>query len=107
MRAIRNTDQGILVADADEPEGPGIRLAIASIGICGTDINFAASGVQGYTYGHEFAGTTVDGQSYAIEPTVYCGECDRGTGGAMISVTSVTSNVFLASPTSPATGCDR
>ncbi|MFD9890669.1 zinc-binding dehydrogenase [Amycolatopsis sp. NPDC059027] len=77
MRAVRNSDQGILVAEADEPEGPGVRLAIGSVGICGTDVAFAASGVQGFTYGHEFAGTTADGRSYAVEPTVYCGECDQ------------------------------
>ncbi|WP_026360923.1 zinc-dependent alcohol dehydrogenase [Amycolatopsis nigrescens] len=77
MRAIRNTAQGILVTEADEPAGPGVRLAIASMGVCGTDVNFATSGVQGYIYGHEFAGTTVDGRSYAVEPTVYCGECDQ------------------------------
>ena len=77
MRAVRNTDQGILVAEADEPEGPGVRLTIASTGICGTDVNFAAGGVQGYTYGHEFAGTAADGRCYAVEPTVYCGDCDQ------------------------------
>ncbi len=77
MRAVRNTDQGILVAEADEPEAPGVRLTVASAGICGTDVNFAAGGVQGYTYGHEFAGTAADGRCYAVEPTVYCGECDQ------------------------------
>ncbi|WHT19463.1 alcohol dehydrogenase catalytic domain-containing protein [Crossiella sp. CA-258035] len=81
MRAVRNTDQGIVVAETEEPAGPGIRLAVASIGICGTDVNFALGGVQGYTYGHEFAGTTADGQSYAVEPTVYCGECDQCRAG--------------------------
>ncbi|KZB81997.1 zinc-dependent alcohol dehydrogenase [Amycolatopsis regifaucium] len=77
MRAVRNSDQGILVAEVDEPEGSGVRLVIASIGICGTDVAFAANGVQGYTYGHEFAGTAADGRSYAVEPTVYCGECGQ------------------------------
>ncbi|WP_344856140.1 alcohol dehydrogenase catalytic domain-containing protein [Amycolatopsis ultiminotia] len=81
VRAVRNSDQGILVAEVDEPEGPGVRLAVASAGLCGTDVNFAAGGVQGYTYGHEFAGTTTDGRSYAVEPTVYCGECDQCRAG--------------------------
>ncbi|MFE1855854.1 zinc-binding dehydrogenase [Streptomyces sp. NPDC059489] len=81
MRAVRNTEQGILVAEADEPEASGVRLTVASAGICGTDVNFAAAGVQGYTYGHEFAGTTADGQCYAVEPTVYCGECDQCRAG--------------------------
>ncbi|GAA4553968.1 zinc-dependent alcohol dehydrogenase [Amycolatopsis samaneae] len=77
MRAIRNTDSGILVTEVEEPEAPGVRLTIASAGICGTDVNFALGGVQGYTYGHEFAGTAADGTVYAVEPTVYCGECDQ------------------------------
>lgn len=81
MRAVRNTEQGIRVAETDEPEGPGVHLAIASAGICGTDVNLAAGGVRGYTYGHEFAGTTADGKCYAVEPTVYCGECDQCRAG--------------------------
>lgn len=81
MRAVRNTDQGIVVAEADDPNGPGVRLTIAAAGICGTDVNFAAGGVQGYTYGHEFAGTTADGRCYAVEPTVYCGQCDQCRAG--------------------------
>ncbi|MGA6158737.1 zinc-dependent alcohol dehydrogenase [Stenotrophomonas sp. NPDC087984] len=81
MRAVRNTDQGILVVEADEPKAPGVRLTVASAGICGTDVNFAAGGVQGYTYGHEFAGTAADGRCYAVEPTVYCGECDQCRAG--------------------------
>jgi threonine dehydrogenase-like Zn-dependent dehydrogenase len=81
VRAVRNTEQGIGVAEAGEPEGPGVHLVIASAGICGTDVNMAAGGVGGYTYGHEFAGTTADGQCYAVEPTVYCGECDQCRAG--------------------------
>ncbi|GAA2084094.1 zinc-dependent alcohol dehydrogenase family protein [Streptomyces albiaxialis] len=88
MRAVRNTDQGILVTEvgeAAEPEAPGgvpgTRLAVASAGICGTDVNFAAGGVQGYTYGHEFAGTAADGRSYAVEPTVHCGACAQCRAG--------------------------
>lgn len=81
MRAVRNTDQGIAVTEADEPEASGVRLSIASAGICGTDVNFAAGGVQGYIYGHEFAGTTAEGQAYAVEPTIYCGACDQCRAG--------------------------
>jgi len=77
MRAVRNTERGIRVVEADEPGGPGVHLLIASAGICGTDLTFATSGVRGYTYGHEFAGATADGRCYAVEPTAYCGECDQ------------------------------
>jgi 2-desacetyl-2-hydroxyethyl bacteriochlorophyllide A dehydrogenase len=81
MRAVRNTDQGILVTETDEPEAPGVRLTIASTGICGTDVHFAAGGVQGFIYGHEFAGTAADGRCYAVEPTVHCGACDPCRAG--------------------------
>ncbi|WP_020123975.1 zinc-binding dehydrogenase [Streptomyces canus] len=81
MRAVRNTDQGIAVTEADERGGPGVRLSIASAGICGTDVNFAAGGVQGYIYGHEFAGTTAEGHAYVVEPTIYCGACDQCRAG--------------------------
>ncbi|SDY31316.1 Threonine dehydrogenase [Saccharopolyspora shandongensis] len=81
MRAVRNTDSGIRVAEVEELGAPGVRLTIASAGICGTDVSFATSGVLGYTYGHEFAGTASDGACYAVEPTVYCGECDQCRAG--------------------------
>ncbi|TDD55107.1 zinc-dependent alcohol dehydrogenase [Saccharopolyspora elongata] len=81
MRAVRNTDSGILVAEVEELGAPGVRLTIASAGICGTDVDFATNGVLGYTYGHEFAGTAADGTCYAVEPTVYYGECDQCRAG--------------------------
>ncbi|GAA1948797.1 zinc-dependent alcohol dehydrogenase [Amycolatopsis minnesotensis] len=81
MRAVRNTDSGISVTETEEPETAGVRLTVASAGVCGTDVGFAAGGVQGYTYGHEFAGTTADGECYAVEPTVYCGQCDQCRAG--------------------------
>lgn len=75
MRAVVNTEGGIRVVDADEPAGTGRRLSVAAAGICGTDVAFAAAGVTGFIYGHEFAGVDDNGAGYFVEPTLYCGEC--------------------------------
>jgi 2-desacetyl-2-hydroxyethyl bacteriochlorophyllide A dehydrogenase len=81
MRAVRNTDNGVAVVEVDEPTGPGVRLEVASSSICGTDVNFITMGVQGFTYGHEFAGVAADGRAYAVEPTLHCGRCDECRAG--------------------------
>ncbi|WP_433516564.1 zinc-dependent alcohol dehydrogenase [Nonomuraea sp. CA-143628] len=81
MLAVRNTESGIRAVTVDEPSGPGVRLRIASAGICGTDVSFAAMGLRGFTYGHEMAGTTPDGQVWAVEPSLYCGNCAECASG--------------------------
>jgi 2-desacetyl-2-hydroxyethyl bacteriochlorophyllide A dehydrogenase len=81
MRAVVNTDDGIRVVDSDEPNGAGVRLSVISAGICGTDVDFAAAGVKGFIYGHEFAGTGDDGIAYFVEPTIYGGKCDECRSG--------------------------
>jgi 2-desacetyl-2-hydroxyethyl bacteriochlorophyllide A dehydrogenase len=81
MRAVRNTDEGVAVVEVDEPTGPGVRLDVVSSSICGTDVNFIAMGMQGFTYGHEFAGVAADGKAYAVEPTLHCGTCEACVAG--------------------------
>lgn len=81
MRAVMNTDDGIRVADTDEPGGAGIRLSVVSAGICGTDVGFAAAGITGFIYGHEFAGVADDGTGYFVEPTIYGGKCAECRSG--------------------------
>jgi 2-desacetyl-2-hydroxyethyl bacteriochlorophyllide A dehydrogenase len=81
MLGVRNTESGVRAVTVDRPSGPGVRLRIASAGICGTDVSFAASGVRGFTYGHEMAGTTSDGRAWAVEPLLYCGSCAECAGG--------------------------
>jgi 2-desacetyl-2-hydroxyethyl bacteriochlorophyllide A dehydrogenase len=80
MRAVRNTDAGIAVVDVPEPSGEGAVLEVRSSSICGTDLGFVAMGLQGFTLGHEFAGV-VDGRAYAVEPTIFCGECEECRAG--------------------------
>jgi len=70
-----NTGDGIRVVDADEPDGAGVRLSVASAGICGTDVNLVAAGIGGFIYGHEFAGVSDDGTGYFVEPIIYSGKC--------------------------------
>jgi threonine dehydrogenase-like Zn-dependent dehydrogenase len=77
MHAVMNTDDGIRVIDADEPSGEGVRLSVASAGICGTDVGFVAAGITGFIYGHEFAGVDDNGTGYFVEPTIYGGKCEE------------------------------
>ncbi|MFI0416727.1 zinc-binding dehydrogenase [Spongiactinospora sp. 9N601] len=81
MRAVMNTEDGIRTVDVEEPDGDGVRLSVVSAGICGTDVNFAARGVTGYIYGHEFAGVATDGHPYFVEPTIYGGRCEECRAG--------------------------
>ena len=81
MRAVRNTEQGIRVVEVGPSRGQGLRLDVVSAGICGTAVGFAAGGVRGFTYGHEFAGVAADGRGYFVEPTLYCGQCDQCRAG--------------------------
>ena len=74
MRAVRIGDHGPEVMDVDEPTGEGVTMEVVASSICGTDISFAAMGMSGFTYGHEFAGL-VDGVPFAVEPTLFCGSC--------------------------------
>ena len=81
MRAVMNSSNGIRVVDADEPGEEGVRLSVASAGICGTDVSFVAAGITGFIYGHEFAGVDDNGTGYFVEPTIYGGECAECRSG--------------------------
>jgi 2-desacetyl-2-hydroxyethyl bacteriochlorophyllide A dehydrogenase len=81
MHAVMNTDEGIRVVDADEPSGAGVRLSVASAGICGTDVNLVAAGITGFIYGHEFAGVDDSGTGYFVEPVIYGGQCEECRSG--------------------------
>jgi 2-desacetyl-2-hydroxyethyl bacteriochlorophyllide A dehydrogenase len=84
VRAVMNTNDGIQVIDADEPGEAGlreVRLSVISAGICGTDVSFAAAGIAGFIYGHEFAGMDDDGTAYFVEPTIYGGKCEECQSG--------------------------
>lgn len=81
MRAVMNTDDGIRTVEVEEPGGAGVRLSVAAVGICGTDVMFVGAGVTGFIYGHEFAGVDGTGNRYFVEPTIRGGECAECRAG--------------------------
>jgi len=81
MRAVRKTPAGIEVVDVPAPEGPGVRVRVGAVGICGSDLSVVAAASWPYTLGHEIAGHLDDGTPVAVEPLVPCGTCDQCEGG--------------------------
>jgi len=85
MRAVRASgDGGVRVVDV-EPTVPAhatdpVRVRVRSCGICGSDLHLAAWNLP-VTLGHEFAGVLDDGTAVAVQPNVWCGECDRCLAG--------------------------
>jgi threonine dehydrogenase-like Zn-dependent dehydrogenase len=76
MKAVRFINGNVVVTQVDPPTGEGIRVTIASTGICGSDLHMLAGGYPvAVTVGHEMAGITEDGTAVAIEPTAPCGRC--------------------------------
>jgi len=77
MKAVKYVGGKVEVHDVPAPAGPGVRVRITSVGICGSDLamldsGFAISGIPG----HEMAGVLGDGTPVAIEPVVPCGVCE-------------------------------
>lgn len=77
MRAVRNTEDGIRVVDVGAGRTEGVRVSVASSGICGSDLHLLAYGPSPVTMGHEFCGRLDDGTPVAVLPRVTCGTCDR------------------------------
>ena len=76
IRAVRSTNAGIRVVEQDEPPGEGVEVVMATASICGSDLGFIAMGPLSFVLGHELAGW-VDGRPVAIEPRLWCGECEE------------------------------
>lgn len=83
MKAVRCHDSHACVVEVPRPQGEGVRVKIASAGICGSDLHFLQMGFpMPFTLGHEVAGITENGTPVAIEPTIYCGHCEQCVRGA-------------------------
>ncbi len=63
------------------PVGDGVRVKVASAGICGSDLHLLAWNLPA-TFGHEFAGTLPDGRAVAVEPIAPCRQCEACVSGA-------------------------
>jgi threonine dehydrogenase-like Zn-dependent dehydrogenase len=80
------TEQGIALQDVEPPPlQPGwIRLKVGACGICGSDLHGLRGGsvFVGRKPGHELAGTVMESTVslpdalYAVEPWLWCGECE-------------------------------
>jgi len=82
MRAVRCSERGVQVVELPAPEGEGVRVRVASAGICGSDLHMLDGGLAlGRTLGHEIAGVLPDGRNVAIEPVDPCGRCDPCSAG--------------------------
>ena len=85
MRAVRATgDGGVGVVQVDATV-PGhavdpVRVRVRACGICHSDLHLAGWNIP-VTLGHEFAGVLDDGTAVAVQPNVWCGECDRCLAG--------------------------
>jgi threonine dehydrogenase-like Zn-dependent dehydrogenase len=77
MKAVNYSDGKVIVVDVPPPTGPGVRVKITSVGICGSDLAMLDSGfdIAGIP-GHEMAGVLADGTPVAIEPVIPCGTCE-------------------------------
>jgi L-iditol 2-dehydrogenase len=58
-------------------------VRVTSVGICGSDLHWLSEGAIGdarltkpLVLGHEFAGTTEEGERVAVDPAVPCGRCE-------------------------------
>ncbi len=84
MKAVRccAESKSIELVDVEPPSGDGVRIAVRSAGICGSDLHMVAAGfaIPG-TLGHEVAGVLSDGRAVAVEPLSPCGHCTRCVEG--------------------------
>ncbi len=82
MKAVRCRHGKAHVTEVPRPTGDGVRVKVASAGICGSDLHLLAAGIPlPATLGHEIAGITANGIPVAIEPIVACGACAPCLGG--------------------------
>jgi threonine dehydrogenase-like Zn-dependent dehydrogenase len=75
VRAVRCVEKTASVVDVAAPTGPGVRVRVASSGICGSDLHLVSLFGMPVTLGHEFAGHLDDGTAVAVEPIDPCRRC--------------------------------
>jgi threonine dehydrogenase-like Zn-dependent dehydrogenase len=78
---VCNTERGIEVVEVPEPAGDGVRVAIRSAGICGSDLHLIDFGPMPFPLGHELGGVLDDGRVVAIDPNDPCETCDQCRDG--------------------------
>jgi threonine dehydrogenase-like Zn-dependent dehydrogenase len=81
MKAVRCVDNRAQVVNLPAPSGDGVRVKVASAGICGSDLHLIAMWPLQATLGHEFSGHLTDGTPVAVEPLDPCWACDACRNG--------------------------
>ncbi|MBV9872086.1 MAG: alcohol dehydrogenase catalytic domain-containing protein [Frankiaceae bacterium] len=81
MRAVRCLESTASIVEVPEPSGPGVRVRVASSGICGSDLHLVELFALPATLGHEFAGHLDDGTAVAVEPLDPCWVCPPCVNG--------------------------
>jgi threonine dehydrogenase-like Zn-dependent dehydrogenase len=74
VRAVRCANGSARVSDEPAPRGEGVRVHVASAGICGSDLHLLSWDMP-TILGHEIAGVLDDGTLVAVEPIAPCFEC--------------------------------
>jgi len=69
-----------VVVEVPAAGGDGVRVRVASAGICGSDLHLLPWNLP-LVMGHELAGTLADGTPVAVEPIAPCGSCDACVAG--------------------------
>ncbi|MEQ8719360.1 MAG: alcohol dehydrogenase catalytic domain-containing protein [Acidimicrobiales bacterium] len=79
MKAVRSREGEIVTVETDRPHGDGVRVRMASAGVCGSDLHMHDLGLlpPDVTIGHEVAGFLADGRAVAVEPITGCGVCPQ------------------------------
>ncbi|MCU1396738.1 MAG: Zn-dependent alcohol dehydrogenase [Ilumatobacteraceae bacterium] len=80
MRAVRCEGGAPVVVEVPSVSGDGVRVRVASAGICGSDLHLLPWNLPA-VMGHELAGTLADGTSVAVEPIAPCGACAACVAG--------------------------
>jgi threonine dehydrogenase-like Zn-dependent dehydrogenase len=94
MRGVRNTVDGIRVVEIEDPATSGVRVTVATSGICGSDLHMISFGTSPVTLGHEFCGRLDDGTAVAVLPAVRCGRCSRCDAGDPQQCTAVLETMY-------------
>ncbi|MCD6303451.1 MAG: alcohol dehydrogenase catalytic domain-containing protein [Planctomycetes bacterium] len=123
--AFLTAPRRIEIRDVPDPPPPGPRdvlLAVAAVGVCGSDMHYYKAGRIGcqrveypWIVGHECAGVVLEvgaevanvrpGDRVAVDPLVHCGRCDQCRIG---HVHTCRRQVFLGCPGQmPGALCER
>jgi threonine dehydrogenase-like Zn-dependent dehydrogenase len=79
--AVKVLEGAPVAVDCPPPAGDGVKVRVASAGICGSDLHLLEWELP-VVMGHEMAGTLADGTPVAVEPLDPCGACPACLAGS-------------------------